>query len=185
MSVRNNTHIYVVRTSNNRVILSDGLYCYLLPQCEALHTSCSGFPIITLPVRNNVSLYLLTQNLKVWSSVPDWIKSSATFVFKWQLRNTSYMKKIHYYMYFSNISLYQGQNVIFTNVSNLDNVSLFDFYYISLLFCFLLFSVHILFFFRKSHCIVIVLVVFFFCCTSSIIFLCFFTSLFILRLNIS
>jgi len=36
MCVKNNTHIYVARTSNNKVILSGNLYCCLLPQCEAL-----------------------------------------------------------------------------------------------------------------------------------------------------
>jgi len=41
------TTLYVVQTSNNRVILSAELYCCLLPQCEALCTCCSGFPIAT------------------------------------------------------------------------------------------------------------------------------------------
>ena len=40
-------HIYVARTSNNRVIAAHDLYCCLLPQCEALHTCHSGFPIAT------------------------------------------------------------------------------------------------------------------------------------------
>jgi len=35
--------IYVVRTSNNRVIAVHELYCCLLPRCEALHTCRSGF----------------------------------------------------------------------------------------------------------------------------------------------
>ena len=39
--------MYVARTSNNRVILSGNLYCCLLPRCEALCTSRSGFPIAT------------------------------------------------------------------------------------------------------------------------------------------
>jgi len=47
MCVKNNTHMYVVRTSNNRVISLGDLYCCLLPQCEALRTCCSGFPIAT------------------------------------------------------------------------------------------------------------------------------------------
>ena len=38
-------HIYVARTSNNRVISSGKLYCCLLSQCEALRTCHSGFPI--------------------------------------------------------------------------------------------------------------------------------------------
>ena len=32
-------------TSNNKVISPDDFYCCLLPQCEALHTCRSGFPI--------------------------------------------------------------------------------------------------------------------------------------------
>jgi len=36
-----------VRTLNNTVILSGDLCCCLLPQCEALRTYCSGFPIAT------------------------------------------------------------------------------------------------------------------------------------------
>ena len=47
MCVKNNTPIYVARTSNNRVISSGDLYCCLLPQCEALRTCHSGFPIAT------------------------------------------------------------------------------------------------------------------------------------------
>ena len=41
-------HIYVARNSNNRMISSGDLYCCLLPQCEALRTCRSGFPIATL-----------------------------------------------------------------------------------------------------------------------------------------
>jgi len=37
-------YIYVVRTSNNRVIVAGDLYCCLLPQFEALRTCRSGFP---------------------------------------------------------------------------------------------------------------------------------------------
>ena len=36
-------HIYVARTSNNRVIMACEFYCCLLPQCEALRTCRSGF----------------------------------------------------------------------------------------------------------------------------------------------
>ena len=46
--VKNNTHIYAAQTSNKRVITACDLYCGLLPQCEALHTCCSGFPIATM-----------------------------------------------------------------------------------------------------------------------------------------
>jgi len=35
-------HIYVMRTSSNKVIAAHDLYCCLLPQCEALHTCRSG-----------------------------------------------------------------------------------------------------------------------------------------------
>ena len=40
---KNNTHIYVARTSNIRVIIVCELYCCLLPQWEALRTCRSGF----------------------------------------------------------------------------------------------------------------------------------------------
>jgi len=40
-------YMHVARTSNNRVISSGDLYCCLLPQCEALRTCRSGFPIAT------------------------------------------------------------------------------------------------------------------------------------------
>ena len=44
-------HIYMTWTSNHEVISSGDLYCCLLPQCEALRTCRSGFPIATLPLR--------------------------------------------------------------------------------------------------------------------------------------
>jgi len=47
-NVREEQHpytVYVARTSNNRVIAAHDLYCCLLPQCEALRTCRSGFPI--------------------------------------------------------------------------------------------------------------------------------------------
>ena len=40
----------MARTSNNRVILLGELYCCLLPQCKALRTCHSGFPIVTLVI---------------------------------------------------------------------------------------------------------------------------------------
>jgi len=46
-------YIYVARTSNNRVIAAHDLYCCLLPQCEALRTYRSGFPIATVPVSSD------------------------------------------------------------------------------------------------------------------------------------
>jgi len=41
-------YTYVARTSNNRVIMACDLCCCLLPQCEALRTCRSGFPIATV-----------------------------------------------------------------------------------------------------------------------------------------
>ena len=52
MCAKNNTHIYVARTSNNRVIAACELYCCLLPQCEALRTCRSGYPIATPSTRS-------------------------------------------------------------------------------------------------------------------------------------
>ena len=40
-------YICVARTSNNRVVAAYDLYCCLLPQCEALGTCRSGFPMAT------------------------------------------------------------------------------------------------------------------------------------------
>jgi len=40
-------YIYVARTRNNREIMACELYCCLLPQCEALRTCRSSFPIAT------------------------------------------------------------------------------------------------------------------------------------------
>ena len=50
--VKNSTihTVYVARTSNNRVIMACEFNCCLLPQCEALRTCRSGFPIATLNV---------------------------------------------------------------------------------------------------------------------------------------
>ena len=45
LSVNNNNNIYVVQTSRNRMNNSCDLCCCLLPQCLALHTCFSGFPI--------------------------------------------------------------------------------------------------------------------------------------------
>ena len=41
-------YIYVARTSNNRVIAVHDLCWCLLPQCEALRTCRSGYPIATV-----------------------------------------------------------------------------------------------------------------------------------------
>ena len=48
MCAKNNTHLHVARTSNNIVSTTCDLCCCLLPQCEALHTCRSGFPIATV-----------------------------------------------------------------------------------------------------------------------------------------
>ena len=53
MRAKNNTHIYVARTSNNRVIVAHDLYCCMLSQCEALHTCHSGFPITSNTLLKN------------------------------------------------------------------------------------------------------------------------------------
>ena len=45
MCVKNNTH--VSRKSRNKMSTTWDLYCCLLPQCEALRTFCSAFPITT------------------------------------------------------------------------------------------------------------------------------------------
>jgi len=47
MCEKNNTIIYVARASNSKRDCEHDLYCCLLPQCEALRTCCSGFPIAT------------------------------------------------------------------------------------------------------------------------------------------
>ena len=61
MGAKNNTHIYVAWTSNNRVIAACDLYCCLLPQFEVLRTCRSGFPITTK--------WSCDQDLKVVASV--------------------------------------------------------------------------------------------------------------------
>jgi len=48
MFTKNNTHIYVAQTGNNTMIAAYHLCCRLLPQCEALRTCRSGFPIATI-----------------------------------------------------------------------------------------------------------------------------------------
>jgi len=58
MCAKNNTHLYVVWTSNNRVISLGDVYCCLLPQCEALHTCCWGVPIATVTKMMLVITYL-------------------------------------------------------------------------------------------------------------------------------
>jgi len=47
MYAKNNTIIYVARASNSKNDWERVHYFCLLPQCEALHTCSSGFPIAT------------------------------------------------------------------------------------------------------------------------------------------
>jgi len=47
MWVKNTNHIHAARTSNDKVRAACDLCCYVLQQCEALHTSRSGFLIVT------------------------------------------------------------------------------------------------------------------------------------------
>jgi len=55
-------HIYVARTSNNRVIAVHDLYCCLLPQYEALCTCCSSFSS-----RNKMVLWPGCEGCALWS----------------------------------------------------------------------------------------------------------------------
>ena len=72
-------HIYVARTSNNRVIVARELYCYLLPQCKALRTCRLGFLIATVWIFHTLALKVLT----LWELVYDiflprfWPKTSS------------------------------------------------------------------------------------------------------------
>ena len=76
---------------------------------------------------------------KVWSSIPDYIKSSTTFTFKWKLKKHLLHEKEHIILNFSNISLIQKKILWVLVFSN-------SVFYVCLLFCLLFFSVHIPFF---------------------------------------
>jgi len=54
----------VARTSNNRVIAARDLYCCLLPQCEALHTCRSGFPIATVSLQKIILRGINLENVQ-------------------------------------------------------------------------------------------------------------------------
>jgi len=54
---RTTPYIYVAQTSNNRVSMACELYCCLLPQCEALRTCRSGFPIATQALKYDANAY--------------------------------------------------------------------------------------------------------------------------------
>ena len=71
-------HIYVARTSNNRVISSGGLYCCLLPQREALRIFCSGFPIAIS------ATYFGLSDRKSQPPTPD---------FPWEVRDSSAVER--------------------------------------------------------------------------------------------
>ena len=58
-------YIHMAQTSNNRVISSGDLYCCLLPQCEALRTCRSGFPIATLHVSDEGFTAFTTSHRKI------------------------------------------------------------------------------------------------------------------------
>ena len=65
-------HVYVAQTSNNRVIAACELYFCLLPQCEALCTCSSGFPIATRLLAKTIGPWalLLETRLKSMSTEP-------------------------------------------------------------------------------------------------------------------
>jgi len=49
-------------------------------------------------------MFLTYIDPKVWSTMPDCIKSSTTFTFKWKLKKHYLHGKIYIIIYFSNIS---------------------------------------------------------------------------------
>jgi len=68
MCVKNNTIIYVTRASNSKRDCEHDLYCCLLPQCEALRTCRSGFPIATVALPN--ACYCFPQQiLQFWQKL--------------------------------------------------------------------------------------------------------------------
>jgi len=69
MCAKNNTHMYVARTSNNRVISSGDLYFCLQPQCEALRTWHSGFPIAAIVTMLLPRVYLCLLG-SCWKQIP-------------------------------------------------------------------------------------------------------------------
>jgi len=67
-------YMYVAQTSNNTVFSSGDLYCCLLPQCAALRTCRSGFPIATVSIdivlheaKTVLGLFCFQLNTVVWS----------------------------------------------------------------------------------------------------------------------
>jgi len=63
-------HIQVARTSSNRVITVHELYSCLLPQCKALRTCRSGFPIAALGIWLHPKTSILHTGTKWWEKHP-------------------------------------------------------------------------------------------------------------------
>jgi len=73
LCTKNNTQIYVTRTSNNRMISLNDLYCCLLPQWEALHTCRSSFLIQYKKYTSFPFACPIHQNDQIWPSTWIWI----------------------------------------------------------------------------------------------------------------
>jgi len=58
-------HMYVARTSNNRVIMACELYGCLLPRCKASRTCRSGFPIASAARYRTILVNLIIIFLKL------------------------------------------------------------------------------------------------------------------------
>jgi len=75
---------------------------------------------------------------KVWCSIPNDIKSSTTFTFKWKLKNTSYMIKIHNYELL--------QHFTYPEPHSVNSVFCNSVYFVYVYFSHFFFPVHIPFF---------------------------------------
>ena len=71
--MNNNTIIYVARASNSKRDCEHDLYYCLLPQCEALRTCRSGFPIATLSIKKQNGV-LLSNEKNILGKWKDYIK---------------------------------------------------------------------------------------------------------------
>ena len=111
---------------------------------------------------------------KVWSSIPDDIKFSTTFTFKWKLRNTSYMKKIPNYE-LSNISLVQKKILCILVFCNYVLFFVWIYFFVFSVCTFYAFRYEVHFLFFYTFCFFLFCFVFF--CTSLISFCNFFTFL--------
>jgi len=65
------------------MILFQSAQFILTPQDYPLLTMC--FNLESTLLQENVPLHLLAQKC-IWSTIPDYIKSSTTFTFKWKLK---------------------------------------------------------------------------------------------------